>query len=135
MFIIFCKVKWGKWTCWAKQDWSSLLFMYSSSSWQSDTLGSEIIVNFLYFFSINMRQYISTFEELIKLYWINTVKVKRNTPTIIAVCIVVWHPWICSWERGFYLRDMEFLVQTSFLPFMLHSVFCLPWRQSHNESA
>lgn len=39
--------------------------MYSSSSWQSDTLGLEIIVNFLYFFSIKLRQYICIFEELI----------------------------------------------------------------------
>lgn len=39
--------------------------MYSSSSWQSDSLGLEIIVNFLYFFSIKLRQYICIFEELI----------------------------------------------------------------------
>lgn len=38
---------------------------YSSSSWQSDSLGLEIIVNFLYFFSIKLRQYICIFEELI----------------------------------------------------------------------
>lgn len=39
--------------------------MYSSSSWQSDSLGLEIIANFLYFFSIKLRQYICIFEELI----------------------------------------------------------------------
>lgn len=39
--------------------------MYSSSSSQSDTLGLEIITNFLYFFSIKLRQYICIFEELI----------------------------------------------------------------------